>query len=332
MPAVTISVLNFKGGVGKTTLSVNIAAALANTYSFSKERNFRVLLIDADAQSNASVFMLGEFWRKEVFPNPEKSLYGIMERLKNGNIKTIDKHDIFGQFDESDPKSPVFSIEKKIDQEGASQYVDSDTYWSNLHIIPSHYNLNNFEKDLKYDENGKINIPAFAAPIYYFEMLDRISSFIREYYDFIIIDCPPSLYTMTEISLYFSKNIIIPVIPDWLSTNGINWLIMQVKMLSGKFGGDSKNIRAIIPTLWNIREHVFSRHIRILTKSLGFWKKNENYKDILKKCEIYGGLQRLASINKAIESLRPIIDYQSSEPARVQLELMAEKIANWGDE
>jgi hypothetical protein len=122
------------------------------------------------------------------------------------------------------------------------------------------------------------------------------------------------------------------VIPDWLSTNGINWLIMQVKLLSQKFGNKPRNIRAIVPTLWNVREHVFNRHIRILTKSLGLWKKNENYKDVLSQCEIYAGLQRLSSVNKATESLRPIIDYQSTEPARVQLELMSEKIANWSDE
>jgi chromosome partitioning protein len=332
MSAVTISVLNFKGGVGKTTLSVNLSAALANTFSLAKGRNYRVLLIDADAQANASVFMLGEYWRRNIFPHPEKSLYGIMERLRNGNIKPIDENDILGQFSDESEKSPVFSIEKKIDPEGASIYVDSETYWPNLHIIPAHYNLNNFEKDLKYDDQGKIKIPAFAGPIQYFELLDRVSSFIRGYYDFIIIDCPPSLYTMTEIALYFSQNILIPVIPDWLSTNGINWLIMQVKLLSQKFGNKPRNIRAIVPTLWNVREHVFNRHIRILTKSLGLWKKNENYKDVLSQCEIYAGLQRLSSVNKATESLRPIIDYQSTEPARVQLELMSEKIANWSDE
>lgn len=331
MSACGICVLNFKGGVGKTTLSVNFAAGLANTYSKKLGRNFRVLVIDADPQSNASVFMLGEYWKKEIFLKPEKSLYGLMTRILQGNLRKIEEIDIIGQFSESENRSPVFSSEKKIHEDGKGKYVASDAYWPNLHLIPAHYNLNNFEKEIRYDSAGRVKIPSLSSPIYYYEMLDRVGEFIKQHYDFIIIDCPPSLYTMTEIALYFCENIIIPVIPDWLSTNGINWLLMQVRILSEKFQ-QKKSIRAIVPTLWNSKEHVFSRHIRILNKSLSFWKRNPNYKNILSKTEIWVGLQRLASINKAIESLRPIVDYQATEPARVQLEMMLKKIASWTEE
>lgn len=329
MPACVICILNFKGGVGKTTLSVNFAAGLANTYSKKLDRNFRVLLIDADPQSNASVFMLGEYWKKEIFLKPEKSLYGIMNRILKGNLRNIDENDIIGQFSSEQERSPVFAKEKKFQEDGKGVYVDSDAYWPNLHIIPAHYNLNNLEKEIRYDEENRIKIPAHSSKIYYYELLDRVGEFIKEYYDFIIIDCPPNMYTMTEIALHFCQNIIIPVIPDWLSTNGINWLLMQVRILKEKFQHQHKWIRAIVPTLWNSKEHVFSRHIRILTKSLGFWKRNPNYKEILSKAEIWVGLQRLASVNKAIESLRPIVDYQATEPARIQLEMMVKKISGW---
>ncbi|MCX7998166.1 MAG: AAA family ATPase [Leptospiraceae bacterium] len=331
MSACGICVLNFKGGVGKTTLSVNFASGLANTYSKKLGRNFRVLVIDADPQSNASVFMLGEYWKKEIFLKPEKSLYGLMTRILQGNLRKIEEMDIIGQFSESENRSPVFSLEKKIHEDGKGKYVASDAYWPNLHLIPAHYNLNNFEKEIRYDSEGRVKIHSLSSSIYYYEMLDRVGEFIRQYYDFIIIDCPPSLYTMTEIALHFCENIIIPVIPDWLSTNGINWLLMQIRILSEKFQ-QKKFIRAIVPTLWNSKEHVFSRHIRILNKSLGLWKRNPNYKNILSKTEIWVGLQRLASINKAIESLRPIVDYQATEPARVQLEMMIKKIASWIEE
>jgi len=331
MSARVICVLNFKGGVGKTTLSVNFAAALANSPS-PQGRNYRVLLIDADPQSNASVYMLGEYWRREIFLKPEKSLYGIMTRILQGNTQPINESDILGQFSDEAPRSPVFSTEKKITEEGRGIYVESDAYWPNLHIIPSHYNLNNFEKEIHYNEVGKVKIPAFSTPVYYFELLDRVSGFLKEYYDFIIIDCPPNIYTMTEIVLYFSQNILIPVIPDWLSTNGINWLLMQVRTLSEKFQHREKLIRAIVPTLWNTREHVFSRHIRILNKSLSVWKRNEMYREILSKAEIWVGLQRLASVNKCIESIRPIVDYEISETARVQLEMMTKKIITWKEE
>jgi cellulose biosynthesis protein BcsQ len=330
MSACTICVLNFKGGVGKTTLSVNFAAALANTPK-SNGQNYKVLLIDADAQANSSVFMLGEYWKKEIFSTPEKSLFGIMDRARRGIIKKIDEEDIIGEFNEG-KRSPVFSREKKILPDGSSVYINSEVYWPNLHIIPAHYNLISLERDIRYGEDGKIQIPAFGAPIQYFEILDRLSAFIKEYYDFIIVDCPPNLYTMSENMLYFCDNIIIPVIPDWLSTNGINWLIMQVKLFSQKYGNRRKEIRGIAPTLWNIRELVFSRHIRILSRSVEIWKRSENYKDLLGRCEIWTGLQRLSSVNKSIESLRPIVDYHSSELARIQVELMTRRIIEWKEE
>lgn len=330
MSACSICVLNFKGGVGKTTLSVNFAAALANSQKPNGDP-YKVLLIDSDAQANSSVFILGEYWKKEIFPNPSRSLYGIFERARRGNIKKIDEEEIIGQFSGME-RSPVFSREKRILPDGSSAYIDSEAYWPNLHIIPSHYNLIGLERDIRYGEDGKIQIQAFGAPIQYFEILDRLASFIREYYDFIIVDCPPNLYTMSENMLFFCDNIIIPVIPDWLSTNGINWLIMQVKYLSEKYGLRKKEIRAIAPTLWNVRELVFSRHIRILSRSVEIWKRSDSYRDLLGRCEIWTGLQRLSSVNKSIESLRPIIDYHSSELARVQLELMTKKILEWKEE
>ncbi|NBU97105.1 MAG: hypothetical protein EBS19_02640, partial [Spirochaetia bacterium] len=292
---------------------------------------YKVLLVDADAQANSSVFMLGEYWKREIFPNPEKSLFGLIDRVRKGNLKKIDEEDIIGEF-HTGMRSPVFSIEKKILPDGSSTYIDSEVYWPNLHIIPAHYNLISLERDIRYGEDGKLYISSFGGPIQYFELMDRISSYIKEYYDFIIVDCPPNLYTMSENMLYFCDNIIIPVIPDWLSTNGINWLIMQVKQLSQRYGNRKKEIRGIAPTLWNVRELVFSRHIRILSRSIELWKRSDSYRDLLGRCEIWTGLQRLSSVNKSIESLRPIVDYHSSELARVQVELMTRQILGWKEE
>jgi chromosome partitioning protein len=53
MPGKIISLVNFKGGVGKTTLTVNLAACLA------KERDKKVLIVDLDPQSNSSIWLLG---------------------------------------------------------------------------------------------------------------------------------------------------------------------------------------------------------------------------------------------------------------------------------
>ncbi|HMV76796.1 MAG TPA: AAA family ATPase [Leptospiraceae bacterium] len=322
--------LNFKGGVGKTTLSVNFAAGIANTPK-PDGTEYKVLLIDTDPQANASVFMLGEYWRRHIFPSPERTLYGILDRTKRGFIKPIDEEDIIGQFSENDPRSPVFATEKQIMQDGSSVYLDSDNYWPNLHLLSSHYVLGQAEKEIRFDEEGKIRISAFGGPIYYFELLDRVSSFIRSYYDFIIIDCAPNLYTLSECALFFCDEVIIPVIPDWLSTNGINWLVLQLKNYSQRYLNRKKIVRAIVPTLWNTKELVFSRHIRILNKSLAVWKRNDMYRELLAECEIWPGLQRLASVNKAIESLRPVADYQASEQSRAQMDAMVKRLIQTGN-
>ena len=134
---------------------------------------------------------------------------------------------------------------------------------------------------------------------------------------------------MSENALYFCDNVVIPVIPDWLSTNGINWLIMQIYAISRRYKRRTKAVRAIVPTLWTEKEPVFARHIRILKKSLASWKKIDKYQALLKQAEVWDGIQRLASVSKAIDSLRPVVDYESTEPSRVQLNLMIREMIRW---
>ncbi|MEM7183960.1 MAG: AAA family ATPase [Spirochaetota bacterium] len=328
MPATTICLMNFKGGVGKTTLAVNYAAGLANSVN-SKGEPYKVLLIDADPQTNASVYMIGEYWRKNIYPAPEKSLLGVFQRILNGSKVGIGPEDIIGSFIVDAPSSPIFATEKKIFADGKVEYLESSVSWPNLHLIPSHYGLINVEKQIQPSKTGKIKLPGSNAQFHYFELLDKISKYIKQKYDFIIIDCPPNLYMMSENALYFCDNVVIPVIPDWLSTNGINWLIMQIYSISRRYKRRTKSIRAIVPTLWTEKEPVFARHIRILKKSLASWKKIDKYQALLKQAEVWDGIQRLASVSKAIDSLRPIVDYESTEPSRVQLNLMIREMIRW---
>ncbi|MCB1156558.1 MAG: AAA family ATPase [Leptospiraceae bacterium] len=328
MAATTICLMNFKGGVGKTTLTVNLAAGLANETREDGEP-YKVLLIDADPQSNASVYTLGEYWRKTIYPSPDNSLYGVFLRLFKGSKNGLGPDDIIGSFDEDAPKTPIFATQKKIFSDGKAKYEEALAYWPNLHVIPSHYGLVNIEKQMKFSKDGTVKIPALGGSYYYFEILDKISRYIRQKYDFILIDCPPNLYTMSENALYFADHIVIPVIPDWLSTNGINWLVMQLFSISKKYRRKAKSIRAIVPTLWTEKEAVFARHIRILKRSLASWKKIEKYQNILEKAEVWEGLQRSSSVTKAIDSLRPIVDYPSTEASRAQLNLMLKQIIQW---
>lgn len=328
MPATTICLMNFKGGVGKTTLAVNFAAGLANSAD-SRGNPYKVLLIDCDPQTNATVYMLGEYWRKNIYPAPEKSLFGVFHRILNGSKMGIGPEDIIGSFDEDAPPSPIFATEKRIKDDGKTHYLESVMSWPNLHLLPSHYGLINIEKQIKPNKSGSVKIPKSEWELYYFELLDKAAKYIKQKYDFIILDCPPNLYMMSENALYMSDNIIIPVIPDWLSTNGINWLIMQIFAISRRYKRRTKAVRAVVPTLWIDKEAVFARHIQILKRSLNSWKNIDKYRNLLKKAEVWDGIQRQASVSKAIDSLRPIVDYQSTESARVQLSLMVKEIIRW---
>jgi cellulose biosynthesis protein BcsQ len=326
MPALVVSIMNFKGGVGKTTLSVNLATALANSFKRDGEP-YRVLVIDADSQANSSIYMLGEYWRKNVYPNQDKSLFGAIHRSLKGTTDSIGPEEIIGA--NPNAVNPIFSIEKGIDPDGRVEYRESSIHWTNLHLLPSHYNLVYLERLLRPNKIGKVNVKGIGKSVYYFEILDKIGKYINSYYDFVIIDCPPNLFYLSENALYFSDYILIPVIPDWLSTNGINWLVMQLYAMSKKYRRKSKSIKAIVPTLWTEDDPIYSRHIRILKKSLAIWKKNAKYAEILRETEVWEGLQRSQSVSKAIESLRPIEDFNSLEPARIQITRMVNQIINW---
>lgn len=326
MSALVISVMNFKGGVGKTTLTVNLAAGLANSVD-AKGNPYKVLVIDSDPQANASVYMLGDYWRKNIYPSPEKSLYGIYDRVMNGSAYGITPEDIIGA--STEVKNPIFSIEKRVDPDGKIFYDSASITWSNLHLIPSHYSLANTEKQLKPDSNGKIYTTDSNKSFYYFELMMRMGKYITQHYDYVLIDCPPNLYSVAENSVFLSDYVLIPVVPDWLSTNGINWLIMQLYTIAKKYRKKTKSIQAIVPNLWTSGDINYARHIRILKKSLSMWKKNEKYHDILKDAEVWEGLQRSDSVTKAIDSLRPIVDYQSTEPSRIQLNRMVKQILEW---
>lgn len=300
-----IAICNFKGGVGKTVLSVNIAAGLAQRQKKTGE-NFRVLLVDADAQANSSVYMLGQdVWEQEIFPNPGFTLYGMFKEIVAGKRNSLKPEELVG----GGPGVELFGAGRD---------------WPSLRLLPAHYDLT-FAEDLLKGER-QIALPGRSKKVMQHQLLELLLAPIEAEFDFIIIDCPPNVYHVARNALYYADEVLVPVIPDWLSVSGLTWLILTLGEQFKNFGQE-KRIRGIIPTLWN-QIAVYENQMELIAnKLLKEWKKNTTFKSQLKGCEFWEpGLMRAADIAKAVEEFRPLTDFSASVRVRIQIEMLVDRL------
>jgi len=185
-----ISVANQKGGVGKTTTTVNLAASLG-----ALEK--KVLLVDADPQANAT------------------SSLGLNNDDFEINIYQVFEH--------------IGDIKKSIIK----------TNSPNLFIIPSHIDLVAVEIELVDKPNREM-------------MLKNALSKVSDEFDYILIDCPPSLGLITLNALSASNSIIIPIQCEYFALEGLGKLLNTIKSIQ-KIHNNSLEIEGMLLTMYDSR-------------------------------------------------------------------------------
>jgi chromosome partitioning protein len=195
-----ISFINFKGGVGKSTTAVETAASLAKNYGK------RVLLIDLDPQTNATFYLMDhaewESWQQT-----------------NGSLKTLFDAYLAGHGDSFDVSR---IIKKDLLCHGGTPLAPG------FELLPSHLAL--VQIDIQLAAKATIGEAVFSSQAIIRQALQSV----QDQYDYIIFDCPPNFNLVTQNGLFASDGYVIPAIPDYLSTLGINLIQGEVNRFSDR--------------------------------------------------------------------------------------------------
>ena len=190
-----ISIINQKGGVGKTTTVINLAAGLA-------QQEKKVLVIDLDPQGNATTGL-----GLSNLENSSDTIYGILNGTKS-----------------------ISEVIKK-------------TEYKNLDIITSNVDLSGLEVEIANDSER-----AFILKV-------KLATYLndsRGSYDYILIDCPPSLSLLTVMALVSSHSLVVPLQTEFFALEGLTQLMKTIERIKVSLNPELK-IRGILLTMYDKR-------------------------------------------------------------------------------
>ncbi|MBM17529.1 MAG: hypothetical protein CL947_00490 [Epsilonproteobacteria bacterium] len=203
-----IAVMNQKGGVGKTTVTVNLAAGLA----LNKQR---VLLIDADLQANATTAL------------------GLEPNQKGGAV-----YDLFAALTKQCTMKDSL-LQRPVSHQNKKGVLD---------VVPATIALSGFDQLVRALPNKQVLMK---------QMLQNYKN-----YDYILIDCPPSLGLMTVNALVAADEVLIPVLPEFFGLQGLSQIVDTIKFLQNSLNPDLE-IGGIVCTRYN-RRNIHQEVVRCL--------------------------------------------------------------------
>ena len=202
-----VSVINYKGGVGKTTTTANLAAQLAWT---GKD----VLIIDLDPQASLTFsFIRPDDWEQDL-----------------AESRTIKRwFDAVGDGGELDMTALLFE-DMHVNQ------LLRDRGKGRLALIPSHLGLINVDLELATQLGGASMTQVKRNYVRVHRRLAKgLADLDRDAFDIVLIDCPPNFNIVTKTAIVASHQVLVPAKPDYLSTLGITYLQRNLAQLIGDF-------------------------------------------------------------------------------------------------